>query len=68
MPAQQLPTRDVGNPRTKVVGTILLIMLAGMIIMDIFARRRAATARSLPAGFPIRRAIAEGCRTPSIQD
>jgi hypothetical protein len=68
MPAQQPPTRDVGNPRTKIVGTILLIMLAVMIIMDIFARRRAAAARSLPGRLPIHRAIAEGCSTPSIQD
>ncbi len=49
MPAEQPPTRDVANPRTRIVANILLIMLAGMIIMDVFARRRAAAARSLPA-------------------
>jgi hypothetical protein len=49
MPTQQPPTRDVANPRASIVATILLIMLAVMIIMDIFARRRAAATRSLPA-------------------
>jgi hypothetical protein len=49
MPTQQPPTRDVANPRTSIVATILLITLAAMIIMDIFARRRAASTRSLRA-------------------
>ena len=49
MPTQQPPARDVANPRARTIANILLIMLAVMIIMDIFARRRAAPARSLPA-------------------
>jgi hypothetical protein len=49
MPKQRPPTRDVANPRTSIVATILLIMLAVMIIMDIFAQWRAAATRSLPA-------------------
>jgi hypothetical protein len=49
MPQQQPPTRDAASPRTRIVANILLIMLAVMIIMDVFARRRAAATRSLPA-------------------
>jgi hypothetical protein len=49
MPEHQPPGRDAAGPRTRIVANILLIMLAVMIIMDVFARRRAAAARSLPA-------------------
>ena len=44
MPAHESTTRDVPNARTRTVTTVLMIMLVVMIIMDIFARRRAATA------------------------
>ena len=40
----QSTTRDNPSPRTRTVITVLLIVLGIMIIMDIFARRRAAAA------------------------
>jgi hypothetical protein len=42
----QPPTPDLANPRTGIVATIVLIMLAVMIIMDVFGRWRSAAARS----------------------
>jgi hypothetical protein len=42
MPTQQPSTPDIANPRTSIVATIVLIMLAVMIIMDVFERWRSA--------------------------
>ena len=40
----QSTTRDGPSSRTRTIITLLLIVLGVMIIMDIFARRRAAAA------------------------
>ncbi len=42
--ANQSTPRDRPSPRTRTVITLLLIVLGIMVIMDIFARRRAAAA------------------------
>ena len=39
MAADQPTTRDAPNPRARTITTILVIMLAVMIVRDIFARR-----------------------------
>ena len=39
MAENQPTTRDVPNPRGRTITTILLIMLAVMIVRDVFARR-----------------------------
>jgi hypothetical protein len=43
MSANEPTARSVPNSRARTVTTILLIMLAFMIVRDIFARRWAAT-------------------------
>jgi hypothetical protein len=42
MTENQPTTRDVPSLRTRTITSVLMIMLVVMIIMDIFARRRAA--------------------------
>ena len=42
MTDHQPTTRDVPSLRTRTITTVLMILLAVMIVMDIFARRRAA--------------------------
>jgi len=49
MPTEPAPARAAADRRTWIVANVLLIALAVMIIMDIFSRRRAASARSLSA-------------------
>jgi hypothetical protein len=44
MSARPPQRRDAPNLHTRTVTTVLMILLAVMIIMDIFARRRAAAA------------------------
>ena len=39
MAANQPTTRDAPNPRGRTITTILVIMIAVMIVRDIFARR-----------------------------
>jgi hypothetical protein len=39
-------TRDTAPARARTITTILLIALVFMIVMDIFARRRAAVAQA----------------------
>jgi hypothetical protein len=39
---------DAPNSRGRTITTILTILLAVMIVMDIFARRREAAVQSLP--------------------
>ena len=34
-------TRRVASPRTKIITIVLMILLAFMIVRDVFARRRA---------------------------
>ena len=42
MTENQPTTRDVPSLRTRTITSALMILLAIMIVMDIFARRRAA--------------------------
>ena len=44
MTESQPTTRGAPNLRTRTVTSMLMILLAIMIVMDIFARRRAAAA------------------------
>lgn len=44
MAANQPATRDAPNPRARSITTILVILLAIMILRDIFARRWGSTA------------------------
>jgi hypothetical protein len=44
MTDNQPTTRDVASLRTRTITSVLMILLAIMIVMDIFARRRAAAA------------------------
>jgi hypothetical protein len=44
MTDNQPTTRDVPSLRTRTITSVLMILLAIMIVMDIFARRRAAAA------------------------
>jgi hypothetical protein len=44
VPADPSTTRVVPSLRTRTITTVLMILLVVMIVMDIFARRRAATA------------------------
>jgi hypothetical protein len=46
MTESQPTTRGVPNVRTRTITTVLMILLVTMIVMDIFARRRAAADRS----------------------
>jgi hypothetical protein len=46
MTAPQTKTRDTTPARARTVTTILLIALVFMIVMDVFARRRAALAQA----------------------
>jgi hypothetical protein len=46
MPAPQTKARDTTPARARTVTTILLIALVFMIVMDVFARRRAALAQA----------------------
>jgi hypothetical protein len=39
MAANPPTTRDAANPRGRIITTILVIMIAVMIVRDIFARR-----------------------------
>ncbi len=48
MAANQPTTRDAPNPRARTITTILVIMLAVMIVRDIFARRWSSTAPPPP--------------------
>ena len=46
MAAPHTKARDTTPARTRTVTTILLIALVFMIVMDVFARRRAALAQA----------------------
>ena len=46
MTESQPTTRRVPSLRTRTITSLLMILLAIMIVMDIFARRRAAAVRS----------------------
>ena len=48
MAANQPITGDAPNPRGRTITTILMIMLAVLIVRDIFARRWSSAARPLP--------------------
>jgi hypothetical protein len=48
MPADRATAPDVPNSRARTITTILVILMAIMIVMDIFARRRAAATPALP--------------------
>ncbi len=39
MAQDQPTTRDVPNPRARIITTVLVTMIAVMIVKDIFARR-----------------------------
>ena len=44
MTESQPTTRGIPSVRTRTITTVLMILLVTMIVRDIFARRRAATA------------------------
>ena len=44
MTESQPTTRGVPSARTRIITTVLMILLVTMIVRDIFARRRAAAA------------------------
>jgi hypothetical protein len=46
MPAARTQARDTSPARARTITTILLIALVFMIVMDVFARRRAALAQA----------------------
>jgi hypothetical protein len=48
MSTKPATTSDVPNSRARTITAILFMLLAVMVVMDIFARRRAAAAPSLP--------------------
>jgi hypothetical protein len=48
MATNQATTPDGSNSRARTITSCLLIMLAIMIVMDIFARRRGAATQPLP--------------------
>ncbi len=48
MSTDQTTTPDVPNSRGRTITIILMIMLAIMIVMDLFARRRGAATQPLP--------------------
>ena len=48
MPTKQATTPELRNRPARTITAILFILLAIMVVMDIFARRRAAATPPLP--------------------
>jgi hypothetical protein len=60
--ARQATTRRAPTSRTGMITSILLIMLAAMVIMDLSTRRRAAAAGPLRRDVSPHRAVAKMLR------